>query len=155
VKYYQAADAAALQQAFQDIVVGVASCTFNLTTVPANPNLVVGYINGNPVANSLIDGFTYDAATQSVTFHGLSCLMIQNLPGTKSPSSTAARQRHLNGRGAAQGEVLSWASSACSAASSSAAPRKTTRPFRSTTRVQGRCAVQRVGELELLVDELA
>lgn len=83
VKYYQAGDAAALQQAFQDIVVGVASCTFNLTSVPANPNLVVGYINGNPVANSLIDGFTYDAATQSVTFHGLSCIMIQNIPFTQ------------------------------------------------------------------------
>src|SRR5688572_7033520 len=49
-KYYQAGDAAALMQAFEDIVVGVAQCTFNVTGSPADPSLVVGYINGTAIA---------------------------------------------------------------------------------------------------------
>lgn len=80
VKYYQASDAAALQQAFQDIVVGVASCTFTLSSTPADPSLVVGELNGQPIAVDLANGFTYDIATQSVTFHGSACQMIQNDP---------------------------------------------------------------------------
>ncbi len=80
VKYYQAADATALQQAFQDIVIGVASCTFTITNTPADPSLVVGTLNGQPIAVDLANGFTYDVSTQSVTFHGSACQMIQNDP---------------------------------------------------------------------------
>lgn len=77
-KYYQASDAASLSAAFQDIVSGVAQCTFNVTTAPADPNLVAGYINGVAINKDLVNGFSYDAASQSVTFHGTSCQQIQN-----------------------------------------------------------------------------
>ena len=79
-KYYQAANATALQQAFQDIVVGVASCTFTLNSTPADPSLVVGQLNGQPIAIDLANGFTYDVASQSVSFHGSACQLIQNDP---------------------------------------------------------------------------
>jgi hypothetical protein len=77
-KYYQASDATALMAAFKDIVVGVASCTFNVATTPPDPTLVVGYINGVAIANDLANGYTYDVATQSVTFHGTACMQLQN-----------------------------------------------------------------------------
>jgi hypothetical protein len=77
-QYYQASNAMALEAAIEDIVVGVAQCTFNVTTPPADPSLVVGYINGSPIAADPTNGFSYDIATQSVTFHGMSCQTIQN-----------------------------------------------------------------------------
>ena len=82
-KYYQASDVAALQQAFSDIVSGVAACTFTLTAPPADPALVVGQLNGASVATDAANGFTYDVATQSVTFHGSSCQAIQNDASTQ------------------------------------------------------------------------
>jgi len=77
-KYYQAADAASLGAAFQDIVLGVAACTFNVSTMPPDPTLVVGYIDGMAIASDPVNGYTYDAATQSLTFHGTSCQQLQN-----------------------------------------------------------------------------
>jgi hypothetical protein len=77
-KYYQASDATTLMAAFQDIVSGVASCTFNVTSTPPDPTLVVGYINGLAIANDLTNGYTYDAATQSLTFHGTACMQLQS-----------------------------------------------------------------------------
>ncbi|MEO6952950.1 MAG: VWA domain-containing protein [Polyangia bacterium] len=82
-KYYQASNAAALQQAFSDIVSGVAACTFTLTAPPADPTLVVGQLNGAAIATDASNGFTYDVATQSVTFHGSSCQLIQGDPSTQ------------------------------------------------------------------------
>ncbi len=82
-KYYQASSAAALQQAFSDIVSGVAACTFTLTAPPADPTLVIGELNGAGIATDSANGFTYDTATQSVTFHGSACQTIQNDPSTK------------------------------------------------------------------------
>ncbi len=81
-KYYQAGDAAALNAAFTDIVTGVASCTFTLSTMPTDPTLVVGTLNGTAVAQDLTNGYSYDIATQSVTFHGTSCQQIKDHPTT-------------------------------------------------------------------------
>lgn len=79
-KYYQAGDAAALALAFSDIVAGVAACTFNVTSTAIDPGLVSAALDGTPVARDLVDGFSYDAATMSVTFHGASCQTLQANP---------------------------------------------------------------------------
>jgi hypothetical protein len=86
-KYYQASNAAALSTAFTDIVSGVASCTFNLSTNPSNPSLVVGTLNGMPIASDVTNGFTYDVGTNSITFHGASCNVIKTSPTTTSVSA--------------------------------------------------------------------
>jgi hypothetical protein len=79
-QYYQASDVVALQAAFEEIVIGVAQCTFNLATAPADPSLVAGFINGVAIPADLVNGFSYDAGTLSVTFHGTSCMQIQSDP---------------------------------------------------------------------------
>ncbi len=86
-KYYQAGNAAALNAAFTDIVTGVASCTFTLSATPPDPLLVQGTLNGTAIANDLTNGFTYDVATQSISFHGASCNQIKNNPSTTTVSA--------------------------------------------------------------------
>ena len=63
--------------------VGVASCTFTLTSPPADPTLVVGELNGQPLAADAANGFTYDVGSETVTFHGSACQQIQNDPSTQ------------------------------------------------------------------------
>jgi hypothetical protein len=54
-------------------VSSVASCEYKLDMPPADPGLVAPSFNGTPVGQSSTNGFTYDAATRTVTFHGSSC----------------------------------------------------------------------------------
>jgi hypothetical protein len=72
-EYYQANDAGALVNSFDAIIGAAASCTYKLQTPPADPTLVVGQLDGVSIASDAINGFTYDPATQSVTFHGTAC----------------------------------------------------------------------------------
>lgn len=72
-KYFVAATVADLQNAFQSIVSGVASCTYQLQSPPADASLVAPYIDNQPVLDSSSDGFTYDAGSHTVTFHGIAC----------------------------------------------------------------------------------
>jgi hypothetical protein len=72
-KYYQANSATELQAAFQAIVSGVASCSYQLQTAPDDPTLVAPFLDGDAVARDATNGFTYDAATQSIVFHGTAC----------------------------------------------------------------------------------
>ncbi len=73
-KYYQANDATQLASAFSTIFNQTASCQFAVTP-PNNVDatLVVGQIDGASLPNDPINGFTYDAATKSGTFHGTAC----------------------------------------------------------------------------------
>jgi von Willebrand factor type A domain len=72
-KYYQANNVSDLQSAFTEIASGVVSCTFQLTMAPPDPSLLVADFDGTAVPGDATNGMTYDAATQSVTFHGTSC----------------------------------------------------------------------------------
>jgi hypothetical protein len=80
--FYQADNVTDLDAAFADIVTGVTSCTFNLMQAPPNPALLATTLDGKPIANDPVDGATYDAATQSLVFHGASCKRISD--GTAS-----------------------------------------------------------------------
>jgi von Willebrand factor type A domain len=77
-KYYQVNTVNDLQQAFADIVNGVASCTYALTMKPQDASLIVAYLNGQPVANDPANGTTYDAGSNSLLFHGASCDQIKS-----------------------------------------------------------------------------
>ena len=77
-KYYQVNTVNDLQQAFADIVNGVASCTYSLTMKPADASLVVGYLNGAAVPSDPANGTTYDPKSNTLQFNGTSCDAIKN-----------------------------------------------------------------------------
>jgi hypothetical protein len=72
-KYYQANNVTDLQSAFAEIASGIASCTYQLSMAPPDPNLLVAEFDGVAVPDDPVNGATYDAGAQSVTFHGTSC----------------------------------------------------------------------------------
>ena len=76
-EYYQVNTVNDLQAAFSDIINGVASCTFALSMKPQDASLVVAYINGVAVPQDPANGTTYDAGTNSLEFHGMSCDQIK------------------------------------------------------------------------------
>jgi hypothetical protein len=82
-KYYVANTVADLQQAFSAIVAGVATCTYQLQAPPADPDLVAPYLDGAPVQHDATNGFTYDAGSQTVSFHGTVCDLIRSGSVTK------------------------------------------------------------------------
>jgi hypothetical protein len=71
--YYQADDAASLGAAFGAIAGSVLSCDYVLSDVPPDPNQLYVYVDGQQVAVDGQDGWTYDAATNQITFHGATC----------------------------------------------------------------------------------
>lgn len=68
-------DPASLQMALEGALQTVASCTFTLDQVPEDPSQIYVFFDLDPagVPNDPVDGWTYDPATNSVTFHGASC----------------------------------------------------------------------------------
>ncbi len=76
--YYQADDAASLQTAFDTIAAHVASCTYQLQSTPPQEQLYV-FFNNDPagIASDPANGYTYDPATNTLTFHGSACDALQ------------------------------------------------------------------------------
>ncbi|HEY2745846.1 MAG TPA: VWA domain-containing protein [Polyangia bacterium] len=72
-EYYQVNNTADLQTAFQAIVNGVVSCTYQLSMKPSDASLIVAYINGVAVAQDPANGTSYDPGTNSLVFNGTSC----------------------------------------------------------------------------------
>jgi hypothetical protein len=72
-EYYQVNNTADLQAAFQAIVNGVVSCTYQLSMKPSDASLIVAYINGVAVPQDPTNGTSYDAGTNSLVFNGSSC----------------------------------------------------------------------------------
>jgi hypothetical protein len=72
--YRQADDAAQLNAALQAIGQAALSCAYVLDDVPPGTGLHV-FFNGNPagVDNDATNGWTYDAATNTITLHGAAC----------------------------------------------------------------------------------
>ncbi len=80
--YYAAGDAAALTGALDAIAADVRTCDFLLGEAPADLEQLYVYFNDDPagIDNDPANGWTYDAATMTLTFHGTSCDQI--LAGT-------------------------------------------------------------------------
>ena len=76
VKYYQANDATGLGSALSQIIGQTTSCSFGLASPPDDLSLVVGTLDGKARPSDATDGYTYDATSHTVTFHGASCAQI-------------------------------------------------------------------------------
>ena len=72
-QYLQADNAMELNNALQGVASSVASCTYVLNDMPQGSIFV--FFDNDPagVPNSSGDGWTYDAGTNTVTFHGEAC----------------------------------------------------------------------------------
>jgi hypothetical protein len=76
--YIQADDAQQLNSALQTIAASVASCTYSLAMPPSSEMYVFFNDDPNGVDNDPNNGWTYDPATGTLTFHGAACDAIQN-----------------------------------------------------------------------------
>lgn len=79
VKYYQASDAQALEDAFADIALDLFSCSYVLDQVPPNPDDLYIYIDGVLIERDQThtNGWDYDLPSNRVTFYGGSCDQLQ------------------------------------------------------------------------------
>ena len=77
---YFAEDPMQLAMALDSIAAAVASCTFTLDEVPQDPSMIYVFFDLDPagVPNDPVNGWTYDPATNSITFHGTACEAIKN-----------------------------------------------------------------------------
>jgi hypothetical protein len=73
--YYDASDQASLEAALQVIAEKAISCTFTLDTVPPNTDQIYVFFDGVavPLDPTMMNGFSYDPATNQVVFHGAAC----------------------------------------------------------------------------------
>jgi hypothetical protein len=81
--YYQTNSPTELKAAFDAIAGGIVSCTFQVGQQPPDPSQLYVWSNGTPVAMDAMNGFTYDASSQSVTLHGTACDQLRMNPSTK------------------------------------------------------------------------
>jgi hypothetical protein len=77
---YFAEDPMQLDMALDAIASAVASCTFTLDQVPPDPSMIFVFFDLDPlgVPNDPVNGWTYDEATNSITFHGTACESIKS-----------------------------------------------------------------------------
>ncbi len=77
---YQADDAAALLAALDAIAGSLASCDYVLDGSPPDITRLYVYFNDDPagVPPDPADGWTYDDATHTLSFHGSACMQIQS-----------------------------------------------------------------------------
>ena len=76
--YWYAEDPVGLSEAIGDIVQGALSCSFKLGEQPPDIDKIYAYLDGNDVAADPNNGWTYDAASQTIEFHGSSCDQVQS-----------------------------------------------------------------------------
>jgi hypothetical protein len=79
-KYYQADNAASLEQALADIVGSVLGCDYNLDLEGEDPDLLVVYFNGNSVPRDTTGqtGWDVDVVANRLTFAGNACIALQS-----------------------------------------------------------------------------
>ena len=77
---YFAEQAGDLQMALSEIAASVASCTFTLDEVPPDLAELYVFFDGDPtgVPQDPDNGWTYDPATNTITFHGSACASIED-----------------------------------------------------------------------------
>ena len=77
IHYYNAADAVSLDQALAAIATQAMSCTYVLDKPIDDPDQLFAFFNNDPVKvprdETHLNGWDYDAATNSVTFYGPYC----------------------------------------------------------------------------------
>lgn len=77
-KYYDAADGPALVKALDVIAKAALGCTYTLDKTPPDPTKIFVFFDGKDVSKDDTNGWSYDPATNTVTFHGSSCDQIKS-----------------------------------------------------------------------------
>lgn len=80
-KYYTASNAADLANVLDQIQSQVISCSYQLDSLPEDPNKIWVSIEGTRVNRNNNNGFSYDAATNTLTLNGNSCDRLQAATG--------------------------------------------------------------------------
>jgi hypothetical protein len=96
--YYAANDEATLSAALGSIVASTISCTFALSSRPMYPDQLQVYVNASTMqlARNRMNGWDYDATTNSITVYGTTCSdvqhsrvtqlnVVENCPGAPPP----------------------------------------------------------------------
>jgi hypothetical protein len=80
LKYYQADDPTALNEALKAIARGAMGCDLKLKTPPADASKLYVYVNGSlqPRDPSKQDGWDYTAASGRITLYGTTCGLVTN-----------------------------------------------------------------------------
>lgn len=82
IRYYDAADGAALDKALTDIAVLALSCSYSLDKAPEDPSKLSVFLQNDPAKipqdKTHTTGWDYDPATNSVTFYGATCDLIKS-----------------------------------------------------------------------------
>jgi hypothetical protein len=81
--YFQTNSQADLKAAFDAIVGGIVSCDFKMTQSAPDPTLITVTENGTAISPSPTVGWTFDAATNTVTLHGAACDALKQNASTK------------------------------------------------------------------------
>ena len=78
--YYQADDAAALNQAFESIIGTALACSYQLSEEPSSPDGIYVYFDGTAVERDTTGagGWDYDEASNQVRFSGASCESLES-----------------------------------------------------------------------------
>ncbi|GAB5543305.1 MAG: hypothetical protein SangKO_030650 [Sandaracinaceae bacterium] len=71
--YYVAESRADLDTVFDEIASRVVSCDLALSSTPPDPDALFVNVNDMPLANDATDGWSYDAASNTLTLNGASC----------------------------------------------------------------------------------
>lgn len=76
--FFQADSRASLEAAMADIAAAVASCDYHVDVPPPDPSMLYVYFNDDPAGVPTgAEGWSYDPATQTLTFGGAACTAIQ------------------------------------------------------------------------------
>jgi hypothetical protein len=75
--FYDAADAASLDQALKAIAAATLGCTYKLDQAVADPNQLYVFFDNDPKGvpqdKTHMNGWDYEPATNSITFYGMAC----------------------------------------------------------------------------------
>jgi len=78
-KFYKAEDAASLDAALAAIAGAALGCTYTLDKTPPDPTKIFVFFDGTKeISSDPTNGWTYDATTNTVTFHGTTCTDLKN-----------------------------------------------------------------------------
>jgi hypothetical protein len=76
--YYDASDQASLDAALDVIANATIGCEFTLDETPPDPDAIFVFFDNVSLPEDGTDGWTYDEATNTITFHGPACDDLQN-----------------------------------------------------------------------------
>jgi hypothetical protein len=78
--YYDAADQASLEAVLEAIATQAISCTFQLDTVPPNPDQIFVFFDGVAVPEdpTMMNGWFYDPVNNQIVFYGEACDLLKS-----------------------------------------------------------------------------